>query len=283
MPITQQRIANAFRGITNELEEDLAGQYVYASRAYGTAGTTPFSTADDLTDLTELRRILNDNGAPPTDRAVVFNSAAAAKLLGRQGSVFRVNEAGSSGPRQDGMLDNLFGFDLGESGQFKEHVASTGVAGVLVNMAGGVPIGTTAIPVDGAGAGETLVAGDLATLASDENNYVAAAAHAASFSTLNIGKPGLRQHAANNAAITMGGTDYTPTLGFSRDAIHLAARFPALPARGDMGEHMPIRDPYSGLMFELSYYPQYRQGSYEIGLCWGIKVTNPAHMALLLG
>ena len=282
-PITQARIEQAIRALVNEVEADLAGQYVYASRAYGTAGTVPFGTANDLSDLTQVVRILDDNGAPMSGRSLVLSSAANANLLGKQPAFHKVNEAGTDMMRRRAMYEAEFGAYVGVSRQLKEHVASTGVAGVLVNMAGGVPIGTTAIPVDGAGAGETLVAGDLATLASDENNYVVAAAHAASFTTLNIGKPGLEQHAANNAAITMGGTDYTPSVAFSRDAIHLAMRLPALPPEGDMGTHMMLPDPYSGMMFELSHYPQYRQASYEVSVCWGVVSPNPQHMALLLG
>ena len=88
-------------------------------------------------------------------------------------------------------------------------VASTGVAGVLVDLSGGVPVGTTAdsrstvpVPV------KRCKAGDFVTLASDENKYVSAAAKIASFTTLDIGKPGLEQAASNNTAITVGG-DYT--------------------------------------------------------------------------
>ena len=156
-------------------------------------------------------RILDDNGAPMSGRSLVLSSAANANLLGKQPAFHKVNEAGTDMMRRRAMYEAEFGAYVGVSRQLKEHVASTGVAGVLVNLSGGVPVGTTAIPVDGAGAGETLQAGDFVTLASDENKYVSAAAKIASFTTLDIGKPGLEQAASNNTAITVGG-DYTPSV-----------------------------------------------------------------------
>ena len=280
-PITQARIEQAIRKLVNEVEADLAAEYVYASRAYGTAGTAPFGTANDLSDLTQTMRILDDNGAPMSGRSLVLSSAANANLLGKQPAFHKVNEAGTDMMRRRALYEMEFGAYVGVSRQLKEHVASAALAGVMLN--GGEPVGETALVVDGAGSSETQKAGDFVTLAGDESKYVIAADAAASFTTLNIGKPGLQEAGGDNTAITGNTANYVPSVAFSRDAIHLAMRLPALPPEGDMGTHMSLPDPYSGMMFELSHYPQYRQASYEIAACWGVLSPNPQHMALLLG
>ena len=85
--------------------------------------------------------------------------------------------------------------------------------------------------------------------------------------------------ADDNDAITAVG-DYTPNLAFSRDAFHLVCRVPAVPEGGDgADDRMYVNDPHSGLTYEISVYRQYRQMTYEIGICWGVRTVNAEHAA----
>lgn len=73
-------------------------------------------------------------------------------------------------------------------------------------------------------------------------------------------------------------------MAFSRNAIALATRAPALPAQGDSAQdRFLVTDPASGLTFEVSLYAQYRQIQFEVALAWGCQVVKPEHLALLLG
>ena len=281
--ITMQRFAQAFRALGNAIEGDIAGLYRQASRAYGTPGTTPFATGDDFTDATEVGKILDDNGAPQFGRSLVLNTAAHAKLVGKQSALFKTNEAGGDGTRMSGNLNEMMlGFSFGKSGQLPKHDASQTLAGVAVNKAGGQAVGDTTLTVDGGGAGEILNAGDIITVAGSTSKYVAKAA-AASATSLEIQAPGLTDAAADNAAVTAL-ADYTPSLAFTRDAIHLACRVPAVPARGDGAtERMYVTDPHTGLTFEVAVFGQYRQVTYEVGIVWGVVANKPEHMAILLG
>lgn len=279
--IRQQTFQQAFRTLANEIEADLFAQYIYASRAYGTAGTTPFGSGDDLTDLTNAIKILVDNGAPATDMQAVLNSTAGMQLLGKQGAVFKVNEAGSELSQRQGMFQDMFGAKIGISGQIASHAKGAGT-GYLAN--GGEPIGETAIVLDTGTVNTTgIKAGDVVTFAGDTNKYVNSTSLTAVSGTINLNNPGLIQALANNAALTVGAT-YLPSMIFSRDAIVLASRAPFAPEEGDSADdRIFVTDPVSGLVFEISLYRQYRQVSYEVGIAWGVKTANSRHLALLLG
>lgn len=283
--IAEQRFAQAFRTLGNEIETDIAELYVAASRAYGTAGTTPFGTGDDLTDAAEVLRILDDNGAPKTDRHIVLSSAAVAKLLGKQPSMFRVNEAGNDMMRRFGMLDDLFGAMFHHSGQAQSHTAGTAYGAspdYLVDLGAGYSVGDTTIHLD-TGSG-THVAGDIITFAGDPNKYVITTGAAGDGDKdIVLAAPGLLE-ALSDGVVAELGNSYTANMAFSRDAIQLAARVPAVPTGGDQADDRTyISDPVSGLTFEVSVYRQYRQVTYEVAICWGVKAVKPEHMALLLG
>jgi len=276
--ILADQFEDGMRKLVNAIEIDLCLTGVLAaSRAYGTAGTAPFGTANDLSDVAGVRRILEDNGAPLGDLQLALNSGSMFNLRGKQSVLFKVNEAGSSDMLRNGMTDRLQGFALRNSAGFRQHVAGTGT-GYLINGAGLI-VGTVAITTD-TGTG-TIVAGDVVT-AADGNKYVVNAALGAG--TFSIAKPGVfGATLADNGALTLAAA-YTPNLAFARSAIILAARAPALPKGGDSAtDRMSIADPFSGLSFEISVYPGYRQVKYEVAMAWGTACIKPEHVALLLG
>lgn len=286
-PISQQRFAQAFRTLGNEMEADLTALYVAASRAdvVGTAGTAPFGTADDLTQLTEALRILDDNGAPDGDRHIVLGSAAVAKLLGKQPSMFKVNEAGDEMARRFGTLQGLFGGQFHHSGQVKLHTKGAGTGYDVDNNPAGYAIGDTTIHLDGGTANTTGVkAGDVVTFAGDTNRYIVGTGTGDNAEAdIILNDPGLRLALADAVEMTIGNS-YTANLVFSRDAFQLATRTPAVPTGGDQADdRMYITDEVSGLTFEVAVYRQYRQVSYEVGICWGVKAVSGRHAAILLG
>lgn len=282
--VNAQRIAQALRTLTNEVESDLAALHINASRAYGTYNTTPFGTALDLSDFAQARMILDDNGAPQSDMHMVLGSTAVANIRGKQSGLFKVNEAGNDDLLRRGMLGNVEGFDLHNSGQVKKAVTAGTAAGATTNTAG-YAIGATVITLASAGTG-ALLAGDIVTLAGDLNKYVVAAGDAdtSNGGTFTIAEPGLRQAipAAATAITVIAAT--TRNMFFQRSAIQLATRAPAMPEGGDAADDvMMVTDPVSGLTYEFAVYKQKRQVRYEINLCWGVKMVAPRHSGILIG
>ena len=283
VPMAQDRFAQAFRTLTNEIEADLAGLHVSASRAYGTAGTTPFGTINVLSDFAESGKILDDNGAPMSDRHLIINTAAAAKIGGIQASLFRMNEAGSDNLLRRGFIGDVEGFRVGKSAQILTSTAGTGSSATTDNA--GYSVGDTVLTLASAGTG-TIVAGDVVTFVGDANKYVVVSGDTdvSNGGTITIAEPGLRvaMSAATKAITVIAAA--ARNMFFSRDALQLAARLPALPGGGDAADDRAvIVDPVSGLPFEIAIYRQYRQVSYEVGICWGVKAVKPQHCGILLG
>lgn len=279
--VVRDQFAQAMRAAVNEVELDLANLYVNSSRAFGTAGNTPFATLNDFSDFSGVSRILDDNGAPVSDRQLVLGNAAVSNLRGKQALLLRVNESGSSEMLRRGNISALpiEGYDMHASGQVQTVTKGTGTS--YTSTAAGFAVGTTSIPlITGTG---TVLAGDNITFAGDTNIYVVTTGVAAP-GTIVIAEPGLRVALPAVATALTIGTGGARNMAFSRSAIQLATRLPALPDGGDMADdRTTITDPVSGLSLEVALYRQYRQVRYEIALAWGVKMVAPRHTANLLG
>lgn len=282
--ILQAQFEQAFRVLANEVERDLADMAkTRASRAYGTAGTTPFATGADLTDLAEINRILDDNGAPATGRVMILNSAARAKLEGKHSELFKVNEAGDAGAMlRQRMMRQLQGFTMGYSAGLVQHVKGA-ATGALIN--GAEAVGQSTLTLDTITVNTTgIKAGDIATFAADtDNKYVVNTGLVGTSGDIVIGGPGLKVAIPDNNALTVGNS-YTPNLAFSANAFVLASRVPAMPIGGDSADDMMlVTDPVSGLTFQVAMYRQYRRVKIEVGLAWGVAGVKSEHAAILLG
>lgn len=277
--ILRDQFAQAYRTLANEIESDLAGLYVNASRQYGAGGTVPFGTANDYTDASYARKILVDNGAPISDMHLVLNTGAGANLRGKQAAV---NAAGSDSILRQGILLDVHGFAIRESAQIKSHTIGTGAT--VSTDGSAYAVGATSITLKAAGTG-TIVAGDTISFAGDSNKYVVATGAAAvSGATIVIAAPGLRQALPAAEKVVTIEAAGPRNMAFARSAIVLATRAPARPSEGDMADDvMLVTDPRSGLTFEVALYKQYRQIRYEVSVAWGVKCVKSEHLALLAG
>lgn len=272
-----QEIAQAIRGITNEIEADIAATYKNCARAYGAAGTTPF--ASDLTDTAQVRKILADNGAPVEGGwRNVFDTTAGAKVRTLT-QLTKVNEGGDTSLLRQGTFLDIHGGQLRESAQIQSHTKGTGT-GYVTNLGSTLGVGATAVILD-TGSG-TVVAGDVVTFAGDANKYLVTTGVAAA-GTITLAEPGLRQTLADGVAMTVG-ADYTANMAFTPEAVQLAMRMVAMPDGGDgADETVSVSDPRSGMVYEFAVYKGYGKNRYEVRAAWGVAITKPEHTAIMLG
>jgi P22 coat protein - gene protein 5 len=283
--ILVDQFAQAMRTLINEVEVDLAALYKYASRAYGTAGTTPFDSTNKIAFTAQLLKILLDNGAPKSDLQLVIDTTAGAALRTLV-ELYQVNTAGNEQLLRRGVLQDLHGFAIRESAQVAAHTKGTGT-GFLVDLTAGYAAGSTAIHLD-TGLG-TILTGDILTntkTGRDTNKYVVKTGGTGTTGVdvdMVLANPGNRVAWVNNDPVSIG-ANYRANMAFARSAIACLLRVPAMPEGGDAADDVTtITDPQTGISFQVALYRQYRQVAFEVGLAWGVKAVKPEAIALLLG
>lgn len=271
------QIRQAMRTLVNEVEIDLATEiYRNASRAVGSAGTTPFGSDFDV--LAEARQILVDNGCP-TDNMItaVFNTLAGTKMrnLARLQSA---EEAGGTDLLRQGTLLDLQGIMLKESAGVRTHTKGTGASYVT---SGSTAIGAKDVAlITGTG---TVLAGDVVAFAADTTNKYVVGTGVTAPGTISLNDTGARMVIPTGNALTIG-NNYTANCVFHRNAVELVMRAPAQPQGGDLAtDIMTVQDPYSGLVFEIRFYKGYRKAMIEVAAVWGVKAWKPDFIATILG
>lgn len=274
----QQMLAQGMRTLRNAAEAaawtaTIAG----ASRAYGTAGTTPF--ASDLSALTNARKILQDNGAPLSDTNLVIDTNAGLNLR-NLGVLQNAYQAGTDSERRSGNFLPQMGFNIRESAQVSTKTAGTASGATTDNA--GYAVGTTTLTLASAGTG-TILAGDVITFAGDSNKYVVTSGDAdvSNGGTITIAAPGLRvAMSAATKAITMVST-WTGNVALERSAVVGIMRPPLIPANPTI-QQIPVSDQF-GMSYLLLDIAQYGMRSLELHLAYGFKTVNPEFSAIVLG
>jgi len=277
--IKQLQIAQAIRALVNEMEADLAAAAILGcSRAYGTATTVPFGTANDYTDASNLHRILADNGAPMSDKQLVISTAVGVNLRGKQAT--SQNGTDDNILRQGVLLD-VNGFAIRESYSLGSTFTKGTGANYVIN--GTHAAGSTSIVIK-TGTG-TVLAGDVVSIASagGTHKYVVTTGVSAP-GTIVINTPGLVVAAADGDVVTLTSNYARAGVAFDRSSLLLATRVPDAPEEGDIAIMREIvTDPRTGLSFEVSAVGGDRMVTFRVGAVWGVSAIKPAHAALLIG
>lgn len=265
----RQWAAQSMRVLRNEAEIDAAlAIKIGASRAFGTAGTTPF--ASDLSSLTAVRKILRDNGAPMADLQLAINSNTELNML-NLGIVQQAYAAGTAEERRRGTLLPQLGFNIRTSGGLNAHTAGTFTSGngtVVANALTGAITHT---------AGQFLP-GDIISLVDVDGKYIINS-NDADANTVTINRPGWLA-SGTTKAVTLTAS-YTPNFAFERNAVVGIMRPPLLPSSAVV-RTLPITDQF-GMTYLFVEMEQYGQITWEIHLAWGFKVVQPEHVATLIG
>ena len=271
----RQIIAQGMRTLRNEA--DVAAYAAIkkgASRALGTAGSTPFSTGVD--ELADMNNLLYGLGAPMTDAQFVMSSAARANFM-KTGVYQYAYANGSDADRKAGILSREFGFSLRASAGITKHTQGTISTAYEVDD-DTLAVGATTIdPKTGAG---EVAAGSVFTVGSDPELYVMNTKITAHTDPIYINRPGLANAAADGDDLGFVG-DYTPCLAFERSAVVGVFRAPYIPENANI-EQVFVSDSF-GMTYLLCRVIGDGVVTWRLHIAYGIQVVQPEHVALLLG
>lgn len=252
----------------------------YASRALGTAGTTPFASQALAVDtMTQL----SVNKAHKNDRHVVADPLAAANIL----TLSSFGESTFVGDYA-AMLDGAYNGNRRIGAQWWENqnagiTHTAGTASALYDVSTEHAVGSTTIACD-TGTG-TILAGDVVTFGSDPNQYVVlSSVGGATVTSITIGAPGLRQVAADDAAIAVisTGSEHTVSaLAFQREAIVFASR-PSMGSDATAGIQA-MSDPVSGLSLTMEVTRQNYQDKWSLSVLYGTAGVQSEGILQVLG
>lgn len=275
------QIAQAMRGITNAIEAKVASTaYQGASRAVGAAGTTPFGSSHAI--VNEGRQVIADNGMPTNDGRVslVMNTNAGVNFRNLS-NLYKVNEAGGDTLLRQGVLTDISNVMMRESAQVQAHTKG---AGTGYDLNGAVAAGGTTLTLDGGTVNTTgFAAGDVVTLAGDDNKYIVNTGLTSTTGDIVIGGPGLREAGADATELTIGNS-YTANVMLHQSAVELVMRPLAKPIGGDAAvDVMTVQDPVSGLIFQISVYKGYNKAMIDVTTLYDAKAWKSDAIAIVMG
>jgi hypothetical protein len=279
--VIDDMFAQAMRRVRNAIEAHV-GTIAAAgsSRAFGTAGTTPFATTIDA--IADVRKILIDNGTPFDGMNSLVLDTTAGTALRKVPNLYKANEAASDVLLRRGELLNLMGLSIKESAGVATVTAGTGAS--ATTDATGYAVGVTVLTLASVGTG-TLLAGDVITFAGDTNKYVIVSGDAdvSNGGTITLAAPGLKvAMSAATKAITMVAT-HASNIAFHKNAIELVVRPPLQPFGGDAAvDRITIQD-FTGMVYEVAQYKGYGKSMFDISTYYQAKVWKPEFVATLLG
>ncbi len=284
--VIPMQVSEAVKALGNQVNSDLFALYKGVGGYAGTAGTTPFGTANDISDATNLRKVLNVQLAPLSPRRAVVDPDAEANALGQrafQDASWRSDASGLI----EGQIGRKMGFDWFMDQSVPSHTAGTITTGLVAKASTSVAAGLkTFVATTAASTGAcALKEGDVIAIAGHTKTYALTAdatqASAATDVTLTISS-GLEQALVGSEAITVKAS-HTVNLGFHRDAFALAVR--PLEAEGNgLGNLIQSAvDPVSGLALRLEVSREHKRTRWSFDILYGVKLVRPDLAARLAG
>lgn len=280
---TEQITTPALASLAQKIDAYLTGLYIDIPYKYGVSGATP----NELKDISQVRRILNENKVPLQMRKLVVDPEADAEF-GILSAFADASFAGRTDGLTEAALGRKLGFDIFMDQNIKTHTSGAYAYLADVSVTTGAADATSIVLTSAATASTAkLLKGDLMTI--DGEDYVVTADTAAAISgvvTVAI-YPGLAKAFGDMASAAVTFPDrtakaHTANLAFHQNAFALVSRPLMPPVGGATSATAAIKN---GISVRVTYgYDQdTKTNKISFDALVGVKTLYPELAAQLLG
>lgn len=249
------------------------GLEVYRDIPYigGTAGKTP----SDLTDLSEVRRILNDNKVPVANRVAVWDTNADAKFTTIP-AIVNAEKSGSTTALREGSIGRVFGLNNYMSQAVKKHTRGTLSADVKPKAS--VEAGATNLTLTATSVTGTLVKGDILTILG--NSYVVLSDRTAAGNEITVDIYPALKKAVTTSTVVAVTESHTANLAFNPNAFAFVTR----PLVAPSGVQSYVTS-YNGVSLRVTrgYDMKYKKEMLSMDVLYGYKTMYPELAVRYLG
>ena len=258
------------RAVANAVNKDIADLFTGFYATVGTAGTTPYGTANDLTDAINAKVGLDTLVCPEMMRRGILHPEAEAKMLNQAG-VQRYDASGRDKTIIKGMIGEIMGIEWYGGNQYSPSFDTAITANKNVDLGAGYAVGAKTIHIDGGTGNQRPKAGDIFVFGAGtdfnaSNNYVVTEGYSAGTEGDISFEPGLRAAVSDNDVVKfMADRKITPV--FHPEAVGLVSR-PLGSAAGPMIRS--VADPVTGLVLRLEITRQRKRDLYEWDIHYGV-------------
>lgn len=298
------QLQEAIKALASDVNQDIMAEYLGVYGYCGTAGTTPFGDSVGVSSATQARKILNKQLCPPGDRRGVLNFDAEAAALDL--SAFSdADKIMSAAVKLEGEIGRKYGIDWCADDDVPLHTAGTLEASGAVTMTGTAGESTIKVNGETANEAETLLVGDIFTVAGDTqtyvvmpgtnaaNNYLTATGPNGGYTVpgtpwdmavVNIA-PALKT--SPSAAAVVVKASHRVNMVFHRDAFAFATR--SLQDSDSMAkvvggsQILSMVDAVTGLVLRLEVSRRHKLTCWEFDILWGAKLVRPELACRLAG
>jgi hypothetical protein len=228
---------------------DYEDAYVLKKAAQGTPYYygTPGSTPDAVSDVTGIRKVLNNNKCPMGNRSLILSPDADEKFL-QLDTFIEADKSGTPIALQEAVLGRKYGFNIYMDQNVYSHTKGTlaPASGGTIAVKGAVSANATSLTLDSATLTGTLVVGDILkvtdAVSSAVSYLVVTALATAAANEIAVSVKPADIAIANDSTVTVVAS-HVANLAFNRDGIFHVS----LPTAVSSTDGFIIQNPYTGM------------------------------------
>lgn len=262
----------AMIALNEHVDRYLCGLYRQFNQVAGTPGTQPTS----LSDLAALDRAMNEARMPVAGRNVVVSPATKASMFGID-AVARADARGDEGTAlREASMGRIMGMDWYMDQNIQAHTAGTAQTVTTLAISGEVEAGADTCAIGGGSGTETLLAGDVFSVAGVDGTFTVmedSTAAGGAFAGVKFAPAAPEGGFPDTAAVTVE-AGHIANVAFVREAIALAVVPLELPqGAGDNAAY----ESYNGLGIRVvyGYDINSKTDTISFDMLLGAKVIDP--------